>query len=105
MDAYKNRLEEQRGRLMREIASEEKPTDFGSDIDDSSEEASEAEEFANRTALAQTQKNELLEVERALQKIEGGTYGICDNCKNEIEEEALSVAPESALCTNCKKKA
>ena len=39
--------------------------------------------------------------ERALEKIDEGNYGTCDNCGNEIPEGRLEVAPASALCVEC----
>jgi len=43
-------------------------------------------------------------IERALEKIEEGTYGTCDGCGNAIAEGRLSAAPESALCIECARK-
>jgi len=37
-------------------------------------------------------------VERALEKLEGGTYGTCDMCGTDIPAARLEVAPESVLC-------
>lgn len=38
---------------------------------------------------------------RALEKLEEGTYGICDSCGDEIPAGRLRFAPESALCVRC----
>ena len=38
---------------------------------------------------------------RALEKIEEGTYGVCDSCGAEIPAGRLRIAPESALCVKC----
>ena len=35
---------------------------------------------------------------RALEKIEEGTYGVCDECGEPIPPPRLRIAPESALC-------
>ena len=35
---------------------------------------------------------------RALEKIEEGTYGICDECGKQIPPPRLRIAPESTLC-------
>ncbi len=39
--------------------------------------------------------------ERALEKLEEGTYGTCDNCGAEIPEGRLKAAPSSPLCVEC----
>ena len=40
-------------------------------------------------------------IERALEKLEDGTYGTCDACGGNIIAGRLQAAPESALCTRC----
>lgn len=40
-------------------------------------------------------------IERALEKIAEGSYGICDSCGNPIPEKRLEAAPESVLCVTC----
>jgi DnaK suppressor protein len=40
-------------------------------------------------------------IERALAKLEEGSYGICDECGAKIVAGRLEAAPESALCIEC----
>ena len=40
-------------------------------------------------------------VERALAKLDDGTYGICDSCGDPIAERRLEAFPESVLCVEC----
>jgi DnaK suppressor protein len=40
-------------------------------------------------------------VARALAKLEGGTYGICDTCGEPIPVKRLEFAPESVQCVRC----
>jgi len=40
-------------------------------------------------------------IERALAKLEEGTYGTCDVCGGSIAEGRLRAAPESAVCIEC----
>jgi DnaK suppressor protein len=44
-------------------------------------------------------------IERALAKLEEGTYGVCDECGGEIVAGRLKAAPESALCIECAREA
>ncbi len=44
-------------------------------------------------------------VERALEKIDEGTYGKCDGCGGPIASGRLNAAPESALCIECARSA
>ena len=41
----------------------------------------------------------LVDVERALLNIEGGTYGVCEVCNKAIEEERLEANPAARTCT------
>ena len=40
-------------------------------------------------------------IDRALAKLDEGTYGTCDNCGQAILPARLKVAPESTLCIEC----
>ena len=42
-------------------------------------------------------------IDRALAKLDEGTYGVCDNCGRAIGPARLEVAPESTLCIDCAK--
>lgn len=99
---YQAKLQKEKAMISEEIKENEKPVDFGSDIDHFEEESDEAEETSNQIAVAQDLKSRLDDIEVALEKIREGKYGICEKCGREIEEEILDVDPESRLCKNCK---
>lgn len=42
-------------------------------------------------------------VERALAKIESGSYGICDDCHRPIAHERLEVLPGAIRCLECER--
>lgn len=84
--------------LLEEIKQSEKPVDFGSDVDGFEEETDEAEEIGNELAMGQDLKLRLDEIDAALSKIHSGSYGKCEKCGKEIEEEVLDVNPEATLC-------
>ena len=44
----------------------------------------------------------VVEIDRALQKIEDGTYGVCEQCGESIPEARLQALPYAALCVTCK---
>ena len=46
----------------------------------------------------------LSEIQVALNKINEGTYGLCEICHNEIDKGRLEVRPYSRLCINCEKE-
>lgn len=51
--------------------------------------------------LAERDRRELIEVRDALEKIHRGTYGLCENCQEEIPVERLSQLPYAKLCIDC----
>lgn len=44
----------------------------------------------------------LLDIDESLRKIQEGTYGICEECGEEISEKRLNVIPTATLCIDCK---
>ena len=46
----------------------------------------------------------LEQVDRALEKIGEGTYGLCDRCGQPIEEGRLQAMPEATLCLRHQKE-
>lgn len=99
---YKTKLEKERAMLTAEIARDEKPVDFGSDIDHGDEASDKSEEEGDRIAAASGLKDRLDEIDIALEKIKDGTYGVCEKCGGAIEPEILAIDPESQLCKACK---
>jgi DnaK suppressor protein len=48
------------------------------------------------------EKTFLEKIDRALQKIEGGDFGVCEECNEEISVKRLEARPETTLCIRCK---
>ena len=43
-------------------------------------------------------------IQAALERIEDGSYGICESCGEEIGEKRLRARPVTTLCFDCKKQ-
>ena len=69
----------------------EHPADFGS----------ETFEREKDLALSENIASLLMKVDRALDKLDEGTYGKCDRCGQNISEERLEALPYAALCIKC----
>ncbi|MBI5755300.1 MAG: TraR/DksA C4-type zinc finger protein [Nitrospirae bacterium] len=54
--------------------------------------------------LVDLRKDMLEKIDHALAKLEEGTYGICDDCGNEINEQRLKAVPFAVYCVECKQK-
>jgi DnaK suppressor protein len=44
----------------------------------------------------------LEEIDKAVEKMHAGTYGVCENCGTKIPKERLQALPHAALCVQCK---
>ena len=51
--------------------------------------------------LVATAESALDEIDAALQRLEDGSYGICERCVEPIPWERLETLPMSRLCTTC----
>jgi DnaK suppressor protein len=98
-------LEERRDELRTELATLTKVTrdpnatiGFGKRVGEGTNEAvSRIERVGQADALTAT----LADVERALAKLDEGTYGVCDRCGSTISQERLEARPWTALCLAC----
>ena len=55
-------------------------------------------------ALAATLQQTLEEVEIALEKMENGTFGVCEGCGNPINPARLEAKPAAKHCIDCASK-
>jgi RNA polymerase-binding transcription factor len=55
-------------------------------------------------ALATNAREVLRQTERALGRLEAGTYGLCENCGNPIGKARMQAFPRATLCVDCKQK-
>lgn len=55
--------------------------------------------------LAELESRELLRVEKALQRMEEGQYGICEGCGCSIPLARLTALPYATLCIKCQREA
>jgi DnaK suppressor protein len=51
-----------------------------------------------------THKDTLRKIDEALRKLDEGTYGICEDCGEEISEERLKILPFAIYCTDCQER-
>jgi DnaK suppressor protein len=103
-DAIRRQLEERRDEIRARVASLAKRPElgeaqgFGKRIGDGTVEAiSRLTEIGVGTSLEIT----LERTERALAKLDAGTYGRCDDCGGEIAPKRLAAMPDAVLCVTC----
>jgi DnaK suppressor protein len=67
-----------------------------------------ADEAANTYArqmllgMSERERRNLREIDAALDRIDDGTYGTCEECSEPISEARLKALPYATLCVDCK---
>ena len=51
-----------------------------------------------------SERDKLAQIERALTRIDDGTYGVCESCGNPIGKMRLMAFPRATLCMTCKQR-
>jgi RNA polymerase-binding protein DksA len=106
---YRKRLEEEKARLSHAVGflEKENPGSMSDELGELAEGGVDnhlgdmATEMYDREldeGLGDGAKGALAEVDAALQRIEDGTYGICEGCGKPIGAERLSAIPWTRLC-------
>jgi DnaK suppressor protein len=103
-EAIRQLLEDRRDRTRERVAALARPPElgasqgFGKRIGDGTVEAiSRLTEIGVGSAL----EDGLARTERALTKLDDGTYGRCDACGEEIAPARLQAMPDGVLCLAC----
>lgn len=105
LEVVKKKLTATKNELEAELKKLDQPVDFGDDVESTfDEEADEAEEFSTNMGMVDSLKRRYAAVVDAINKIDRGVYGTCEDCKKPIEAEVLAVDPESRYCIADKKK-
>ncbi len=74
------------------------PEDQGAEESDENLSADNVEAWNERNALVATLEPQYNNITAALARIEAGTFGICEICKQPIEEKRLDANPVSRTC-------
>lgn len=110
LEELKNKLLEEKSGIESELSRFAAPTGVPGDYEtrfenigtDMDENASEVEGYADNLALENTLEKRLKDISDALDRIKKGTYGICENCNQEIDMERLRAYPAARICIKCK---
>ena len=91
LDDFRQRLEAERERLAAQLEALEERTQRKHD----------GEERGQEMALEENIEDLLQRVEAAFEKIDRGTYGVCDACGRSIKMARLKALPYATLCVEC----
>jgi len=76
---------------------------MGDTSDDQAEAGSFMVEREYQLGIMENSKEQLMQVQEAISRLERGDYGICDNCKQPIGKARLLAYPRATQCVECKK--
>lgn len=107
---FKEKLLKEEQRLLKELGTvgrinpdnpedwEPIPGELGDSTADKNDYADHLEQYEQNTAILKELETELHEVKAALEKIEKGTYGICEESGKPISKERLEAYPAARTC-------
>jgi len=104
-DDVRQRLEDIRAELTERVDALSEPPElgtaqgFGKRIGDGT---TEAIRRLTDIGVGSSFEERLDRVERALEKLDEGTYGTCERCGNPIGADRLEAIPWTRLCITCK---
>jgi RNA polymerase-binding transcription factor len=74
----------------------------GDEVPDPADMAENEERRNFELRLRDRERRLLTKIEKALEKIHAGTFGLCENCDQEIDLKRLEARPVAGLCIDCK---
>ncbi len=105
-DKIKEKLLERRKQLLADLgkltgsATEASSRPVGDRVDDAVTDL----QVDSSYAIAEQETRELKLIDAALENIEDGTYGICEECGEAIGKSRLKALPYAVLCLSCKEQ-
>jgi len=79
-------------------------TDSGEVFADPTDRASAESDRAFILRIRDRERRLIRKIQAAIQRLEDGTYGICEECGEEISIPRLKARPVTRLCISCKNK-
>ena len=103
---FKKMLEESRHTLL-QSAKKTLMEESNFDTDDLPDEIDLASSEYNQSMVFRLRDREkflLKKIDKALARIEDGTFGVCERCEEEISLKRLEARPVTTLCIRCKEE-
>jgi RNA polymerase-binding protein DksA len=72
--------------------------------DDQADAGTKTFEREHELSLANNSRDLLAQVDRALSRLDNGTYGVCENCGQPVGKARLQAFPRATLCVTCKQR-
>lgn len=72
--------------------------------DDQADAGSKTFEREQELSIANNRRDLLMQMERAMERLDAGTYGRCESCAQPIPKARLQAFPSATLCVRCKQR-
>jgi DnaK suppressor protein len=104
-DYYRNLLTQRLNELLEDANKTlSLMTDQNQNFPDPTDRASMESERNFELRIRDRERKLISKIKDALVRIEAGTFGICEECGENISDERLKARPVTTLCIDCKKK-
>ena len=103
---YKKMLEDSKTSLL-ESAKKTLMEESNFDTDDLPDEIDQASSEYTQSMVFRLRDREkflLQKIDKALERIDNGTFGVCERCEEEISPKRLDARPVTTLCIRCKEE-
>ena len=103
MKGVREKLLETRRQVLKEISNDLKKGREGAKDEgmDTYDLASEERDREINFILTDRERDKLQAIQEALERVDDGTYGICESCESEIAPKRIEALPFTRLCVNC----
>ena len=98
----RDELREEYDQTINDIAELQRDRLTDSAGDDQADTGTKTFEREQEISLANNILERITQVERALERLDEGSYGWCERCGNAIPVERLAAFPSATLCVTCK---
>jgi DnaK suppressor protein len=71
------------------------------EVGDSIDQATQSLDKEILFELSDNERKILSDIDAALRKMDKGTYGLCEHCKNPIEKKRIKALPSARYCMSC----
>jgi DnaK suppressor protein len=106
LNKFKKILDDRRNEILDQAATVKEPV-FTIEVEDLPDEvdlaSSESDQSMN-IRLRDREQTLLKKINKALEKIDNGSYGVCESCGEDISVRRLEARPVTDLCIRCKEE-
>jgi DnaK suppressor protein len=100
---FKHILQEEMRQLLGEAGKTvSEMTSDNTNFPDPNDRATQESDRSFELRIRDRERRLINKIKEALERLDNGTYGICELCGDEISEARLKVRPVTTLCIDCK---